>query len=116
MSDLVNEHFKKHYPADAGNVEPDYCVGGYQDRYQGKASTIFPKIKCADGFEMSVQGHFGAYSIPRDDFADRYSAVEILCPADPLLDEHGGSECGDDWIYGYVPVELVQRVISLTAA
>jgi hypothetical protein len=62
---------------------------------------------------MSVQGHYGAYSSPRDDFAeDGYRSVEVMCKADPMLDEHGGHECGDKMIYGYVPNDLVERVIA----
>ena len=116
MSDIVNDYFRKHYPADWDTAwETEWCVGSTGRAYKGTAgpgATIFPAIVCADGFRMSVQGHFGAYSRPRDDFAEHYSAVEIMCPADPLLDEHGGHDSGDERIYGYVPIEIVERVIS----
>lgn len=111
--DIVNAFFKPFYPPKPYQWD-DFSYGsvGLEWQHRGKPSTIFPAMKCADGFEMSVQGHYGAYSHPRDDFADRYSSVEIMCKADPLLDEHGGHECADEMIYGYVPVELVEKVIA----
>lgn len=115
-TDLVNAHFRKFYPADwDSNWETEYCAGSYNRRYQGDrnlVSTIFPAMICADGFTMSVQGHFGAYSEPRDDFAKHYNSVEIMCPAEPLLEVHGGHACGDEMIYGYVPIETVAKIIE----
>lgn len=117
MADIVNEYFRRFYPADHKDAwETEYCAGTYGRRYTGKSgSNIFPEMVCADGFKMSVQGHFGGYSTPRDDFADRgYVAVEVMTApnAEPLLDERGG-ETNDDWsLYGYVPVSIIERVIE----
>lgn len=113
MSDIVNLFFKRFYPPDSNtNWQTEYCVGSCARKYTGQATSIFPAMVCADGFMMSVQAHFGAYSSPRDDFADHYSAVEILCPREPLFDAIGGHECGDEYIYGYVPVEVVAAAIE----
>lgn len=81
---------------------------------------------CEDGFSMSVQGHHGAYSYPRDDFADRYDQVEIymVSAPDQILNEQEDARnqylgfdktetrAGMDNPMGYVPVEVVERVIS----
>lgn len=118
MTDLVNAFFRKHYPSDWDTAwESEYCVQGYQCRYKGTegyGKTIFPEMVCADGFKMSVQGHFGAYSHPRDDFAESYRDVEVMTrpDAEPLLVERGG-ETNDEWsLYGYVPVETVAAIIE----
>jgi hypothetical protein len=118
MADTVNEFFRKHYPADWNTAwEMEYCVGSGARKYKGKeAETIFPNMVCADGLSLSVQGHWGAYSMPRDDFADEYHAVEIMGPkkADELLAEYE-RDCnavGDEMIYPYVPVRVVCAVIE----
>lgn len=120
MTDLVNSFFRRHYPADAAtNWEPRHTGSGSGREYAGDKSrhpTIFPDMVCADGFRMSVQGHFGAYSHPRDDFADGYRQVEIsVSPgAEPMLDTYGRQpEVFDDFaIYPYVPVPLVEQIIE----
>jgi hypothetical protein len=114
--DYVNEFFRAHYPADFDNREPDWCSGGVEQRYRGSSgSTIFPLMICADGLELSVQGHFGAYSYPRGDFEDAYSQVEIM--AQPGITElaeyeHGYNATGDEMIYPYVPIGIVNALIA----
>lgn len=116
MSDLVNDFFRQHYPPDWDEAwEQEHCVQSYAKRYKGAAghgATIFPRIVCADGLSMSVQGHFGAYSHPRDDFADRYTAVEILGPRINEFMPYQPGDCGEEMIYGYVPVAVVVEVIE----
>lgn len=115
MTDIVNDFFRKHYPADYATAwETKWCAGGTGRTYTGEAreQRIFPEMVCSDGFKMSVQGHFGAYSYPRDDFADHYDQVEIMCHADPILDESGGHEVDGEKVYGYVPIATVLRVIE----
>ena|ERR1700677_2096318 len=117
MTDIVNAFFRRFYPPDAATnwrskwgpgrtVMREYC--GDRDKW----STIFPRMKCADGLTLSVQGHSGGYSEPRDDFADHYERVEVL---GPLNKEFGraGESCGnDEWLYGYVPIAAVEAVIA----
>lgn len=114
--DIINEFFQRHYPADAETAwEMRSCGNDYWRDYNGtdRDRRIFPAIVCADGFTMSVQGHFGAYSYPRDDFAEEYFQVEVMCPREPILDGGpGGHECGDEMIYGYVPIATVLKVID----
>ena len=72
-------------------------------------------VVCADGFNMSVQAHNGAYCDPRTDAARKYTLVEIGFPSweEPLIMPW----CEDDrdpthTVYGYVPVDVVTNVIG----
>lgn len=119
MTDIVNDFFRKHYPADAFTSWQirSLGAGSYGREYTGDReanSRIFPEIICADGFKMSVQGHYGAYSYPRDDFADSYSEVEIMCRREEIFEElERGYDVGYERIYPYVPVNVVLRVIEV---
>ena len=71
-------------------------------------------VVCADGFNMSVQAHDGAYCEPRLDAQREYTLVEIGFPSweEPLIMPW----CEDDrdpthTVYGYVPVDVVTNVI-----
>ena len=71
-------------------------------------------VVCADGFNMSVQAHDGAYCEPRLDAQRKYTLVEIGFPLweEPLIMPW----CEDDrdpthTVYGYVPVDVVTNVI-----
>jgi hypothetical protein len=119
MTDIVNEFFHKHYPADLkpDNFEYTSSLGGMIRYRDAAGANIFPRIKCVDGFTMSVQGHAGAYSTPRDDFAVRYCAVEIGFPSgrEELIMKY--IDGGDDTdptqtVYGYVPIKVVVEVIE----
>lgn len=115
---VVNEFFRKYYPADWDSAWATRSLGAgsYGREYTGDRdanSRIFPEMECADGFKMSVQGHYGAYSYPRDDFADRYLQVEIMCRREEAFEELGrGYDVGEERIYPYVPVEVVERAIA----
>ena len=72
------------------------------------------QVVCADGFNMSVQAHDGAYCEPRLDAQRKYTLVEIGFPSavEPLIMPW----CEDnskptDTVYGYVPVDVVTNVI-----
>jgi hypothetical protein len=112
--DVINSWFRRFYPEklDREMFEYDPWLGGMW-RYTGREDRVFPRIVCRDGFSMSVQGHAGAYSLPRDDFADKYVAVEVLCPAQKELDEHkSGEQLDGEFLYARVPVWLVEAVIA----
>lgn len=121
MTDIVNAFFQQHYPAKLDRYEDfrySTSLGGMTEYvHRGKVDTIFPEMICADGFKMSVQGHYGAYSRPRDDFADRYTAVEVGYPSGreellmPYID--GGPDTDPlQAVYGYVPIEIIEQIIS----
>jgi len=112
MTDLVNAHFKKFYPKNLDPANMRYTGIGFEygDR---TAETIFPQMVCADGFKMSVQGHHGAYSYPRDDFADEYKEVEIMCVEEPLFEAvREGNPVGEEFIYPYIGIQTVLAVIE----
>ena len=80
-----------------------------------------PKLVCKDGFTMSVQAGEALYSSPRD-VADEYEEAEIGFPSspEPLITKYAEDwevEGDDDQrlcdtVYPYVPVELIDEVIS----
>ncbi len=114
MSDIVNEYFHRFYPPVIDPQKLRYSMVGFE--YEDRTTrTIFPAMECADGFKMSVQGHWGAYSQPRDDFADHYAKVEVMVfgGTEPLFDAERSAEVYDgDAIYGYIPVSVVAAVIE----
>lgn len=117
MTDVVNDYFKQFYPDNLDEAKFSFStmLGGMR-RYEDYAvSNIFPPMVCADGFSVSVQGHAGAYSSPRDDFADRYSAVECGFPSDKedlLMKYAEDDDKPTETVYGFVPVETVIAVIE----
>lgn len=115
MSDLVNDYFKRFYPPNLDRSRFRYASVGLEYEIRD-GSTIFPAMVMVDGLKLSVQGHYGAYSYPRDDFSESYGSVEIMGPpkADELLAPYE-RECnavGDEMIYPYVPVEVVCAIIG----
>jgi hypothetical protein len=71
-------------------------------------------VVCADGFNMSVQAHDGAYCEPRLDAQRNYTLVEIGFPsaAEPLIMPWCEDESKPtDTVYAYVPVDVVTNVI-----
>ena len=117
--DFVNDFFRAHYPPDWDTAwEMGQCAGSYGRRYMGAYKdthdTVFPRMVCADGLKLSVQGHFGAYSYPRGDFENEYRQVEIMGPPD--IPEFAGlpidGPFDDEVIYPYVPVALVNKLIA----
>ena len=68
-----------------------------------------PRIRCADGYTVSVQAGWGIYSAPRED-ADCYTHVEVGYPS-----EHHGEF--NEWsdgagVFGFVPVDVVDKVLN----
>ncbi len=119
MADLVNDYFKRFYPKafDPQKWEYTSMLGGMRSYRDGAVSNVFPVMRCADGFSMSVQGHRGAYSSPRDDFADHYSAVEVGFPSqrvEALMPYIDGGEDTDptETVYGYVPIEVIEQIVA----
>lgn len=115
--DVVNAHFKKFYPAEFDEEcwEFSSMLGGMRSYRAPGVSSIFPAIVCADGFKISVQGHAGAYSSPRDDFADEYSSVEIGFPSaheELLIPYHDGDGDQTNSVFGFVPVSVAIDIIN----
>ena len=71
-------------------------------------------VVCADGFNMSVQAHNGAYCDPRRDAARKYTLVEVGFPSSAEELIMPWAENKDDptgTVYGFVPVDVVTNVI-----
>jgi hypothetical protein len=119
MTDLVNDYFKRFYPAkiDGAKMEFDSMLGGMWRYNDYDVSKIFPPMVCADGFSMSVQGHCGSYSHLRDDFAKSYSAVEVGFPSareELLMPYIDGGEDTDptETVYRYVPIAVIEQIVA----
>ena len=72
-------------------------------------------VVCADGFEMSVQAHAGAYCLPKMTSAPVYREVEVGFPnrRETLLIKYAEDpDALTDTVYGYVPVQVVTNVIA----
>lgn len=77
--------------------------------------TICPRIICNDGFNLSVQASAFNYCSPRIDFLREYDSVEIGFPSeadDLILNYAEQKEIPTDTVYGYVPVDIVDQLIS----
>jgi hypothetical protein len=76
--------------------------------------SILPKLRCADGFEMSVQASQFHYCEPRADKGP-WSAVEIGFPSGPLPEAVEYKEGEDDdtgTVFCYVPLDVVAEIIA----
>lgn len=74
-----------------------------------------PRVKCKDGFEISIQASFSHYCNPRKTFTGPYDEVELGFPseADSLIDDY--AEDMDEptvTVYGYVPIDIVEKLIE----
>ena len=75
----------------------------------------YKRVKCEDGFSMSVQAHDGAYCCPNADNAERYTEVEVGYPTQ--MEDLLMKWCEDptrpcDTVYAYVPSHVVSLVIT----
>ena len=83
--------------------------------FKKAGATRNKRVICADGFEMSIQAHFGAYCSPRIDNAEKYTSVEIGFPSERepmLIDFADEPSYPTETVYGYVPVQIVTNVIA----
>lgn len=75
---------------------------------------MFPRIECADGFNMSVQARAFCYCEPGNNEGP-WSAVEVGFPSEreELLMEFAESPSDPTGtVYGWVPVEVISEVIA----
>jgi len=74
-----------------------------------------PRIVCKDGFSMSVQASKFNYASPRRDNAWPYYEVEVGFPSEvepELLYKAEDIENPTDTVYGWVPVELIEKIVE----
>jgi hypothetical protein len=72
-----------------------------------------PKVKCKDGFEVSVQASHHHYCTPRNSFGP-WSHVELGFPTArvPSLKEYRDGPGPDQGtVFGYVPIEKVAALL-----
>lgn len=72
------------------------------------------RIRCEDGFSMSVQASHGAYCSPRSNIGP-WHQVEVGYPSDApknLMHYCENPESPTQTVYGYVPIELVEELIA----
>jgi hypothetical protein len=89
----------------------------------GRAGLPSNRVFCADGTDLSVIAHWGAYCTPRPEFQDPapdggFLAVEVGFPSvrpEPWHEWSVYCENTDDptgTVYGRVPVEMVRAFIE----
>lgn len=81
----------------------------------GSDYLVRPHVRCADGFKVSVQASKFHYCTPRETLAEAYSKVELGYPnmVEPLIMDYAeDADRPKDTVYGYVPVEVVDKVIE----
>ncbi len=74
-----------------------------------------PRVRCADGFNISIQANEYTYCNPRITYPGEYTKVELGYPSEPdeLIEEYA-----EDWddltdtVYGYVPIEVVDKLLE----
>lgn len=81
----------------------------YLAKHQNERSPMVKRITCADGFDMSVQASKYHYCTRTD--TGPYSEVEVCFPSAPVA-EFEEYRDGDDDVYAYVPVAIVNAVIA----
>ena len=77
---------------------------------------IRPRYVCRNGFSVSIQANSGAYCSPREDgHGADYTQVELgfpsATPPQYIMEYMDGDGEPTDAVYGYVPVELVERML-----
>jgi len=75
----------------------------------------YKRIRCADGFNMSVQANEGAYCTPRIDFAANYTEVEVGFPSqkeDLLMKWAESPDSPTETVYGWVPRTVITLVVA----
>lgn len=73
-----------------------------------------PRLYCNDGYSISVQASAYHYCSPRLNGAQDYESVELGFPnmKDELIKEYAEGWDYTETVYGYVPIEVVERLIE----
>lgn len=87
----------------------EWLTETYYPSYSGVIRS--KKVRCKDGFEISVQASIWHYCIPRATLKDgnKYKKLELGYAniREELLEEYR-----EDTVYPYVPVEVVNKVME----
>ena len=74
-----------------------------------------PRLYCNDGYSISVQASEFHYCSPRLNGLQDYKSVELGYPSaeDELINEYAENALNyTDTVYGYVPIEVVEKLIE----
>ncbi len=91
----LNEYFKRHH-------------------LPGAMYPRAPRITCADDFSISVQANEDAYCSPRENTGP-WHQVECGFPSavpDGIMEYAEEGDKPTETVYGYVPIELVEKLID----
>jgi hypothetical protein len=76
---------------------------------------VRPRVDFNDGHSMSIQASYGHYCNPRDDTGP-YTCVEVgfpdFVPSTKFLKHAECPEHPTDTVYGWVPVEILEKEIE----
>lgn len=100
------------------NEIKDFWAANHKASPPSRSDRVFvecPRIKCADGFSMSVQASYSHYCSPRTYVEDGdYLAWEIGYPTaqeDLIMPYAEEAERPTDTVYGFVPTDIINEVI-----
>ena len=73
-----------------------------------------PRLYCNDGYSISVQASSFHYCRPQLDGVQNYESVELGFPSkeDELINDYAEVDDYTKTVYGYVPIEVVERLIE----
>ena len=74
---------------------------------------VCPKALMKDGFSISIQASEFHYCSPRNSIGP-WNEMELGFPSelDPILDEYAEEPDTSDTVFGYVPIAIVNELIS----
>ena len=76
---------------------------------------VVPKIVCADGFNISVQGGTHSHYCSPRETCNFYQEVECGYPSEREETLMPYCECSSDplqTVYGYVPIDIVEEIVK----
>ena len=93
----------------------EYAKEACNIKYERGSFRVLNPVVCADGFSISVQASSRHYCQPRETGAYGYHLVECGYPSQApefILQYAEDSEQPTETVYGYVPVDLVNKLID----
>ena len=92
----------------------EWLKNTYKIEY-GHYQATRPRVYCNDGYSVSIQAGQGMYCTPRENLKEGdYKTVELGFPSekDELINEYAECENYTETVYGYVPIEVVEKLLE----